>query len=96
MFTAQAELGYEVLEGAKPQEKIPPDAINNVAAATKAKIVVNYPQQTLLRPNQPITRGAATALIHQALVYRGKLQPLNPDANAAEYIIKTPPSNNQK
>lgn len=77
-------------------EKIPPDAIDSVAAATTANIVVNYPRQTLLRPDQPITRGAATALIHQALVYRGRLQPLDSDINAAEYIIKSPPSNKQE
>ncbi|KST65935.1 S-layer homology domain-containing protein [Mastigocoleus testarum] len=77
-------------------EKIPPEAIDNIAAATKANIVVNYPQQTLLRPNQPITRGAATALIHQALVYRGKLQPLDSDVGSAKYIIKNPSVKNQK
>lgn len=67
-------------------DKIPKNAVNNVAAATQADIVVNYPDPRFFKPNEMLTRGSAAALIHQALVYRGELQPLPKNSEAAKYI----------
>ncbi|MCU0542263.1 MAG: S-layer homology domain-containing protein [Oscillatoriaceae cyanobacterium Prado104] len=65
----------------KDADRIPKDAVNPVAAATQAKIAVNYPDPRVLNPNELLSRGSATALIHQALVDRGQIEPLqNPEA----------------
>ncbi|MEG4530230.1 S-layer homology domain-containing protein [Microcoleus sp. D2_18a_D3] len=73
----------------KDAEKIPKYAVEPVAAATKAKIVVNYPDPRVLNPNELLSRGSATALIHQALVNQGQIEPL-PEKDSAKYIPKNP------
>ncbi|MEG4083287.1 S-layer homology domain-containing protein [Microcoleus sp. POL10_C6] len=73
----------------KDAEKLPKYAVEPVAAATKAKIVVNYPDPRVLNPNELLSRGSATALIHQALVNQGQIEPL-PDKNTAKYIPTSP------
>jgi len=73
----------------KDAGKIPKYAVEPVAAATKAKIVVNYPDPRVLNPNELLSRGSATALIHQALVNQGQIEPL-PDKEAAKYIPNSP------
>ncbi|MEG4323897.1 S-layer homology domain-containing protein [Microcoleus sp. herbarium5] len=73
----------------KDAEKLPKYAVEPVAAATKAKIVVNYPDPRALNPNELLSRGSATALIHQALVNQGQIEPL-PDKNTAKYIPTSP------
>lgn len=70
-------------------ERIPQNAVNEVAAATQANIVVNYPNPRVLNPNELLSRGSATALIHQALVNQGQIEPL-PDQEAARYIPNSP------
>lgn len=47
-----------------------------IAAATENKIVVNYPQTEQLEPFKEITRAEVAALIHQALVALGELEPI--------------------
>ncbi|MCJ8281233.1 MAG: S-layer homology domain-containing protein [Rivularia sp. ALOHA_DT_140] len=69
-------------------DKVPKNAVQNIAAATQANIVVNYPQANILQPNQNITRGEAAALVHQALVYRGNLSPINPQQKVSNYVVK--------
>jgi hypothetical protein len=71
-------------------EKIPQEAKDEVAAATQANIVVNYPNKKLLNPNQPLTRGAAAAIIHQTLVRQGKLPSLPTDSEAFNYVVLSP------
>ena len=68
-------------------DRIPEYAVDEVAAATQANIVVNYPQPRILNPNQTLNRGAAAALIHQAMVSRGKLKPLPDNVEASNYIV---------
>ncbi|GET41559.1 S-layer homology domain-containing protein [Microseira wollei] len=70
-------------------ERIPENAVNEVAAATQANIVVNYPNPRVLNPNELLSRGSATALIHQALVNQGQIEPLQ-DQEAARYIPNSP------
>lgn len=70
-------------------DRIPENAINEVAAATQANIVVNYPNLRVLNPNELLSRGSATALIHQALVNQGQIEPLQ-DQNGVRYIPNSP------
>ncbi len=67
--------------------KIPQYAVDDVAAATQAGIVVNYPNTKVLNPNQPATRGTIAAFIYQALVNQGRLQPLPNNVKASNYIV---------
>ncbi|MBE9096550.1 S-layer homology domain-containing protein [Tychonema sp. LEGE 07203] len=73
----------------KDADRIPKDSVDAVAAATQAKIVVNYPDPRVLNPNELLSRGSATALIHQALVNQKQIEPLS-DKNAVKYIPKSP------
>lgn len=54
-------------------DQIPKYAIEKVAAASTAGLVVNYPNAKLLNPNQNATRAEVAAMIHQALVREGRL-----------------------
>ena len=66
---------------------IPEAAIDNIAVATEQGMVVNYPQTQYLEPNEPLERGEATALVHQALVSIKKLPPLPRTTEALNYIV---------
>ena len=57
-------------------DQIPQYAIDKVAAASNAGLVVNYPDSKVLNPNQNATRAEVAAFIHQALVRSGRLQPI--------------------
>lgn len=70
--------------------QIPQDAVDEVAAATQANIVVNYPNKKVLSPDQPLTRGAAAAIIHQTLVRQGKLPSLPSNSEALNYVVRNP------
>ena len=71
---------------------IPNYAINNVAAATEANMVVNYPDVAVINPIGILTRAEAAALIYQALVKQGQVQPLASNLTAANYIVAGTPS----
>lgn len=75
-------------------DKIPKSAVNDVAAATQANIVVNYPDAKLFNPDKLLNRGAAAAIIHQALVKQGKLEPLPKNVAASQYIVDSSSKNN--
>ncbi|MEA5516361.1 fasciclin domain-containing protein [Nodularia sp. UHCC 0506] len=66
---------------------IPNYALNNVAAATEANIVVNYPNVNLLNPLDPLTRAEAAAILYQALVRQGQMQALTSNEMATNYIV---------
>ena len=63
---------------------IPDWAKEQVAAAYEAKLIVNRPDfaKNSLMPNESATRGEVAAMVHQALVKKGRLKPLN-----SEYIL---------
>ncbi|MEO0755796.1 MAG: S-layer homology domain-containing protein [Cyanobacteria bacterium J06648_16] len=63
--------------------KIPDWAVSKVAAATEAGLVVNYPEINQLAPNQPTTRAEVAAMVYQALVYQGRLDPTE-----SEYLVQ--------
>ena len=64
---------------------LPDWAKRQVAAASEAGLIVNRPgfADEALNPNEPATRAEVAAMIHQALVKTGKLEPIE-----SEYIIK--------
>lgn len=66
---------------------IPGYAVNTVAGATQANLVVNYPNVNVLNPLVPLTRAEAAAHLYQALVRLGQLQPLPGNVAAASYIV---------
>lgn len=69
----------------KDAKDIPPYAISKIAAATTNGLVVNYPNPQILDPNKVASRAEVAAMIHQALVKRGKLEAI-PSPN----IVRTP------
>lgn len=79
--------------------QVPSYAINPVAAATQANVVVNYPDVKQLNGQAPLTRAEAAAHLYQALVRLGQVQPLPANVAAANYIVggrgavsQTPPT----
>ncbi|WP_414753112.1 fasciclin domain-containing protein [Anabaena sp. CCY 9910] len=66
---------------------IPDYAVNGVAAATQSNIVVNYPNVRELNPSTSLTRGEAAAILYQALVRQGQVQPLPSNVAAANYVV---------
>jgi hypothetical protein len=69
---------------------IPQYAVGDVAAATKANIVVNYPNPKVLNPSKPATIGEITALVYQTLVSQGKIESISTNLPANQYIVRTP------
>ncbi len=67
----------KLLKQYKDAADIPNYAIAKVAAATEKGLVVNYPDRALLNPNKPATRAEVSAMIYQALVISGKVEPLS-------------------
>jgi hypothetical protein len=67
------------LEIYKDRQTIPTWAVKQVAAATEANLVVNYPNRDLLNPNQPVNRGDVAAIVYQTLVKFEKAKPLPSD-----------------
>jgi hypothetical protein len=63
--------------------KVPKWAVNKVASATEAGIVVNHPKRTLLQPNRTATRAEVAAMIYQAMAKKGKVP-----AKSSEYVVK--------
>lgn len=70
---------------------IPPYARNAVAAATENRLVINYPDPSLMQAERSATRGEAAALIYQALVYQGRL-PMIESGAAARTSVSSPVS----
>ncbi|WP_009631215.1 S-layer homology domain-containing protein [Synechocystis sp. PCC 7509] len=56
--------------------EIPNYAKDKVAAATNAGLIANYPDRNILAPNRNATRAEVAAIIYQAMVQQGKLQPI--------------------
>lgn len=66
-----------VLSLFKDAAQIPSYAVPAVASATRQKLVVNYPQQNQLNPNQVLTRADVAAFIYQALVNAGRAEAIS-------------------
>jgi hypothetical protein len=63
--------------------KVPKWAVDKVAAATEAGIVVNHPKRTILQPNRTATRAEVAAMIYQAMAKKGQVP-----AKSSEYVVK--------
>ncbi|MEG5035405.1 S-layer homology domain-containing protein [Microcoleus sp. AT3-D2] len=63
--------------------KVPKWAVNKVASATEAGIVVNHPKRALLQPNRTATRAEVAAMIYQAMAKKGQVP-----AKSSEYVVK--------
>ncbi|MDF5738378.1 MULTISPECIES: S-layer homology domain-containing protein [unclassified Nostoc] len=74
-----------ILSVYKDAKNIPRYAIDKIAAATANGLVVNYPNPQILDPNKVASRAEVAAMIHQALVKRGKLE-----AIASPNIVRSP------
>ncbi|QLE54473.1 fasciclin domain-containing protein [Nostoc sp. TCL26-01] len=74
---------------------IPNYAVNGVAGATQANVVVNYPNVKQLNPSVSLTRAEAAALLYQALVKQGQAQPLASNVAATNYIVSSTTGGNQ-
>ena len=73
----------QTLEIYQDSQKIPNWAVKQVAAATEANLVVNYPKRDFLNPNQPVNRADVAAIVYQTLVKLEKAKPLPSD-----YIVR--------
>lgn len=62
---------------------IPQWATEKVAAATASSFVVNYPDIDQLDPTTPTTRAELAAMIYQALVKEGAVEPIE-----SKYVVK--------
>lgn len=65
------------------RKKVPKWAVDKVAAATEAGIVVNHPKRQLLQPNRIATRAEVAAMIYQAMAKEGKVP-----AKPSDYVVK--------
>ena len=72
-----------ILKIYKDTDQIPKWATEQVAAASQAGIVVNHPDIKTLEPTRPATRSEVAAIVYQALVQSGKVQPIR-----SEYIVQ--------
>ncbi len=73
----------EVLKSYLDANGIPNYAKAPVSTATKAGLVVNYPNPKTLNPNQNASRAEVAALVYQALVHSGKVEPV-----PSQYVVK--------
>ncbi|MGG6239190.1 S-layer homology domain-containing protein [Nodosilinea sp. AN01ver1] len=67
----------------RDRAQIPSYAIDALASATQAGLVINYPDPALLRPLETMTRAEVAVLIYQGLVTQDKAPRLN--------TVATPP-----
>lgn len=67
---------------------IPNYARKATAAATESNIVVSFPNPRQLNPNRQATRAEIAALVYQALVDAGRLNPVASSSRAARYIAE--------
>jgi len=72
-----------VIERYADNDAIPDWATGKIAAATAGGLVVNYPNQQQLNPNEPTTRAELSAFIYQALAKEGVVEPIE-----SEYVVK--------
>ena len=73
----------KTLEIYTDRTKVPKWAVDKVAAATEAGIVVNHPKRALLQPNRTATRAEVAAMIYQAMAKKGQVP-----AKASEYVVR--------
>lgn len=88
LSAAPAPVSVVVSNNYTDAEKIPQYAVDEVARATQAGIVVNPSNPQVLNPTQPATRADIAAFVHQALVNQGRLEPIPVNVEANNYIVE--------
>jgi hypothetical protein len=73
-YTASNQNSVQVFRDAA---QIPDYAVASLAAATERRMVVNYPDVQVLRPNQTATRADVAAFIYQALASQNQVATVN-------------------
>ncbi|MBW4462763.1 MAG: S-layer homology domain-containing protein [Nodosilinea sp. WJT8-NPBG4] len=73
-YTASNQGSVSVYQDAS---SIPEYAVASLAAATERRLVVNYPNVQVLRPNQTATRADVAAFIYQALASQNQVATVN-------------------
>ncbi|TVQ06540.1 MAG: S-layer homology domain-containing protein [Leptolyngbya sp. DLM2.Bin27] len=73
-YTASSQTSLGVFRDAA---SIPGYAVASIAAATERRMVVNYPDVQMLRPNQTATRADVAAFIYQALASQNQVATIN-------------------
>ncbi|BAY20979.1 S-layer domain-containing protein [Calothrix sp. NIES-2100] len=66
----------QVLKIYKDAKDIPQYATDKIASATINGLVVNYPNLEVFEPNKEATRAEVAAMVYQALVKMGRLEPI--------------------
>lgn len=69
-------------------EEIPQDKVDEIAKATRANLVVNYPKRNVLNPRKTLSRGEMSALVYQTLVAAGRMEPVAINTPAYQYIVR--------
>lgn len=62
------------LSAYRDRDQIPEWAVDSIAAAAAAGIIINHPDPTQLAPTEPATRAEVAAIMAEALVYRGRME----------------------
>jgi hypothetical protein len=68
--------------------EIPQDKVDEVAKATRANLVVNYPESNVLNPRKTLSRGEMSALVYQAMVAQGRMEGVAINTPAYQYIVR--------
>ncbi len=69
----------QLLQGLGDLQALPNWARPKIAASAQNGLIVNHPIPDQLSPDEPATRAEIVAMIHQALVQEGKLDPIQSD-----------------
>lgn len=85
---AGANVPLDLSEYYADADQIPDYARDEVAIATQAGLIVNYPDPNFLNPNDPVSRAGTAALIYQVLERQGELTALPEDSPASKYVVK--------
>ena len=76
----------QTLQSYQDADQIPNYATEKIAAATEAGLVVNHPNPKLLNPNGATTRAEVAAILYQALVRSGRVEPIQ-----SQYTVNVNP-----
>jgi len=74
-----------LLQVYQDRQKIPAWARAQLAAATQANLVLNYPNLAILNPNAPASRADVAAMVYQALTLSKQVEPI-----PSKYLVSVP------
>ncbi|WP_035990833.1 S-layer homology domain-containing protein [Leptolyngbya sp. KIOST-1] len=86
-YTASNQNSVQVF---RDTAQIPSWAVSSLAAATERRMVVNYPDVQVLRPNQTATRADVAAFIYQALASQNQVATVNSPYIVGQQVVAQP------